>query len=227
MTKRKCPLTGRVQRKKRKISYKNKKQSNRVQHFLSILDENYFVSNKFGSEIYVRDFKTLISGNWLNDEIINFWMKYLMHSFVDVYCFSVQFFIRYRSSGYVGVRRWTSGINLFNKRLLLIPIIQPGHWTLAVVDFNVKTISYYDSRLGRNQECLNIVLEYLKSEFQDKNNGVFEAEGWSLVHQIRIPIQSNGFDCGPFICRYSECLCRGEEFDFDEVDLFMVLIYLI
>ena len=72
------PLTGRVQRKKMKNAYNDKNQSNRVQYFLSISDENYFVSNKFGSEIYVSDFMTLIPGNWLNDEIINFWIHFMI-----------------------------------------------------------------------------------------------------------------------------------------------------
>lgn len=40
--------------------------------------ENQIVTGKYESELYVKDLKTLKDRTWINDEIINFFLKYLI-----------------------------------------------------------------------------------------------------------------------------------------------------
>lgn len=91
-------------------------------------------------------------------------------------------------------------IDIFSFDLLMIPIFHCSHWTIAYVDNQNRTISYYDSlRLGDKGVCRR-VLEYLSEEHLDK-------KGKPLPHTYTIlngdfgDTQHNGFDCGVHVCK--------------------------
>lgn len=45
-------------------------------------------------------------------------------------------------------------------------------------------------------------LEYLYNEFIDKKQCQnFNRNDWFLIHEKEIPIQTNGFDYSPFVCK--------------------------
>ncbi|XP_045120867.1 sentrin-specific protease 1-like isoform X5 [Portunus trituberculatus] len=68
---------------------------------------------KFHIQITQRDIKTLDGLNWLNDEVINFYMNLLMErsqknvNYPRVYAFNTFFYPKLSKSGYHSVRRWT------------------------------------------------------------------------------------------------------------------------
>ena len=54
--------------------------------------------------------------------------------------------------------------------MVIVPIHKPQHWTLGVIDNELKTIIYYDS-LGRSDSgttSINALTKYLKAEYEDK-----------------------------------------------------------
>ncbi|XP_045120864.1 sentrin-specific protease 1-like isoform X2 [Portunus trituberculatus] len=144
---------------------------------------------KFHIQITQRDIKTLDGLNWLNDEVINFYMNLLMErsqknvNYPRVYAFNTFFYPKLSKSGYHSVRRWTKKVDLFSYDMLLVPIHLGMHWCMSVVDFKTKCISYYDSMLHNNQWCLESLLEYLKAEHQDKKGLPYDTDVWKLQNK--------------------------------------------
>jgi sentrin-specific protease 1 len=124
----------------------------------------------FSINITRRDIQTLNRLNWLNDEIINFYMNLICErsqnksanhasDYLDLSCyaFSTFFYPKLLKDGYGSLKRWTRKVDLFTYNLILIPIHLGLHWTLAVIDFNCEEIRYYDSMNGNNNECLKVL----------------------------------------------------------------------
>lgn len=167
-----------------------------------------------------RDFQTLYGLNWLNDEVVNFYMSLIADTCSDVHSYSSFFYPKLISNaGYNGVRRWTKKVDIFSKRLLLIPVHLGMHWCLAAVDFSNKQISYYDSFKGHNPECLQALKQYLVQEAADKKQMVYDMSGWHCITHKNIPAQQNGSDCGVFMCMYARHLARSKPFSFSQDDM--------
>ena len=94
------------------------------------------------------DYLTLRTGVRLNDEVINGMLHYLSRDIDWCHCFRTRFMNRYlETTGenqqdhsmslserrYEGVRRWTRGINLMTKEVVLFPINSDDHWYLIAV----------------------------------------------------------------------------------------------
>ncbi|XP_064597356.1 sentrin-specific protease 1-like [Liolophura sinensis] len=179
------------------------------------------LTEHFKIQIKRRDMNTLAGLNWLNDEIINFYMNLLMErggkdDFSKVYAFNTFFYPKMLSSGYSSIRRWTRRTDIFENDYLLIPIHLGMHWCLATVDFTKKEINYYDSMGGRNPQCLNTIRQYLCDESLDKRKTEFDLTGWTCQEVKGIPEQLNGSDCGMFACKYAEYITRGSEITFTQ-----------
>ncbi|WEJ95340.1 ubiquitin-like-specific protease [Yamadazyma tenuis] len=93
------------------------------------------------------DFKTLYNNDWVNDTIIDFFIKFEIQQAVhngnmkqeDVYAFNSFFFLKLMSNPenfqdreligyYQNVTRWVSKIDLFSYQNLIIPINESSHW---------------------------------------------------------------------------------------------------
>jgi hypothetical protein len=120
-----------------------------------------------------RDLQCLQPGEWLNDEVINFWMELLsdlsqqlddetVGCMPSVHIMSTLFYPRMcvikgktgrkDTFDYPGVRRWTKNIDdVFAYDMIFIPLHQEYHWTLAVVNMRDKKIQYFDSMDGRGR----------------------------------------------------------------------------
>ncbi|OWK50258.1 Sentrin-specific protease 1, partial [Lonchura striata] len=187
-------------------------------------NQDEVLSEAFRLTITRKDIQTLNNLNWLNDEIINFYMNLLMERSKDkdlptVHAFNTFFFTKLKTAGYQAVKRWTKKVDIFSVDLLLVPIHLGVHWCLAVVDFRKKTITYYDSMGGINSEACRILLQYLKQESLDKKRKEFDTNGWALLSKKsqEIPQQMNGSDCGMFACRYAECISKDKPINFTQV----------
>ncbi|KYO44117.1 sentrin-specific protease 1 isoform B [Alligator mississippiensis] len=129
-------------------------------------NQDEVLSEAFRLTITRKDIQTLNHLNWLNDEIINFYMNLLMERSKEkglptVHAFNTFFFTKIKTAGYQAVKRWTKKVDIFSVDILLVPIHLGVHWCLAVVDFRKKTITYYDSMGGRNTEACSILLRLL------------------------------------------------------------------
>ena len=80
-----------------------------------------------------------------------------------------------KDRGYDSVKRWTRKVDIFTLDVITIPIHLGMHWCMAIIDFRGKTVVYYDSFLGSNSKCLNILFDYLHKERRDKKGEEFDS----------------------------------------------------
>jgi sentrin-specific protease 1 len=96
--------------------------------------------NAFSISITRKDVHTLKGLNWLNDEIINFYMSLICErskqdtgkSYFKTHAFTTFFYPKLVKDGYASLKRWTRKIDIFSYDLLIVPVHLGLHWTLAV-----------------------------------------------------------------------------------------------
>jgi len=175
---------------------------------------------KFNIQIKRKDVQTLRPRKYVNDEIINFYMSMIVErgerasGLLNVFAFSTFFYPQLKKSGYDSVKRHTKKVDIFSKDLILVPIFSMEHWSLVVIDFRFLTIRYYDSMLTNNNPCLNLLLRYVQEEHLEKKKRFYDTDIWNKENFKDIPIQINLWDCGVFLCKYSEYLSREAKMTF-------------
>uniref|UniRef100_A0AC34R3D4 Ubiquitin-like protease family profile domain-containing protein n=1 Tax=Panagrolaimus sp. JU765 TaxID=591449 RepID=A0AC34R3D4_9BILA len=118
-------------------------------------DDEVFADNGI-VKIHRKDLLTLSGLDWLNDEIINFYLDLVCKrsksdpDLPKVYAFQTFFYTTLCQRGYGDVKRWTKKVDVFSYDIWLVPVHLQVHWCMAVVDLQNKTIEYYDSMLGKN-----------------------------------------------------------------------------
>ncbi|VDM39948.1 unnamed protein product, partial [Toxocara canis] len=187
-----------------------------------VWDRKLPLDERISDELTRKDLMTLRGLDWLNDEVINFYMNLICEradmdsSLPKVYAFTTFFYPSLLGKGYQAVRRWTRKVDIFSFDLLLLPVHLGAHWCLAVVDFPKKRVDYYDSMGGENRQCLIAIANYLGDEMNDKKKRRFDLTGWKLVTRDDIPQQMNGSDCGMFTCKFAEFASRRAEISFTQ-----------
>ncbi|KAI8877568.1 hypothetical protein K501DRAFT_278349 [Backusella circina FSU 941] len=73
--------------------------------------------------------------------------------------------------------RLLANVDIFSKKLMLIPINQSYHWTLGAIDMDKKCIRVYDSLNGNHDKIIQKLWDYLESEHQDKKQLPFDHTG--------------------------------------------------
>jgi len=164
--------------------------------------------------------QTLNPGQWLNDKIINYFLKNCLAKRDEKLCakqpgrkrshFFNSFFVQTMFDdknnnralrgkyNYKNVKRWSKkvpGKDIFKLKYILCPInLDNMHWTSAVIFMEEKRIQYYDSLGGTDMSKLEGLLQYVKDEFKAKNDGKeMDAAEWELVGCTRdTPRQRNG-----------------------------------
>uniref|UniRef100_A0A1I7Y033 ULP_PROTEASE domain-containing protein n=1 Tax=Steinernema glaseri TaxID=37863 RepID=A0A1I7Y033_9BILA len=176
----------------------------------------------FGADITRKDLMTLKGLDWLNDEVINFYMNLICErstaegDMPKVYAFNTFFYPNLTTKGFASVRRWTRKLDIFSYNVILVPVHLGAHWCLAVIDMDRKTIDYYDSMLGNNNNGLEKLREYLALEMKDKKKEVLDTSEWRLNTRKDIPRQMNGSDCGMFTCKFAEYASRRADINFTQ-----------
>ncbi|XP_049869339.1 sentrin-specific protease 1-like [Pectinophora gossypiella] len=186
---------------------------------------NQLLVEKFNLRIHRRDLQTLAGLNWLNDEVINFYMNLLMQRSEErsdlpkVYATNTFFYPKLKQSGQAGLRRWTRKVDIFAHDLMVVPVHLGVHWCVSIVDFRAKKINYMDSMGARNQECLDLLMQYLRDEHKDKKGQPFDESGWKAECLKDIPQQMNGSDCGMFACTFAEFSARNAPYTFSQTHM--------
>lgn len=186
------------------------------------------LSSGFRLNISRSDMATLNNGNWLNDDVINFYLNLIMErsgaeeakekAWPRVYAFNTFFYPKLAAGGYAAVKRWTRSVDLFSFDILLVPLHCTLHWCLAAVDFRKHSIGYYDSLSSKGDRWPYLVRlqDYLEDESQGKKAKAMDWDGWTLGIVEDLPQQENTSDCGVFMCQYSECLSRDAPIAFGQ-----------
>ncbi|KAL3799204.1 LOW QUALITY PROTEIN: hypothetical protein ACHAW5_007243 [Stephanodiscus triporus] len=179
--------------------------------------------------------QTLRPGQWLNDEVINYFLKNCLARRDEKMCardagrrrshFFNSFFVQTMFDeknndpklrgryNYKNVKRWSKkvpGKDIFNLKYILCPInLDNTHWTSAVIFMEDKRIQYYDSMGGTDRSKLEGLLEYVKDEYRAKNGKELDVTEWELVSCTSdTPRQRNGYDCGVFTCMFCDFISK-------------------
>lgn len=186
------------------------------------------IIDKFNLRITRRDLATLVGLNWLNDEVINFYMNLLNErseqlkdcGYPSVYSMNTFFVPRLMQAGHSGVRRWTRKVNIFSYDIIPVPVhVGQVHWCMAIIHLKDKTIKYYDSMGTPNPAVLRSLETYLKDESLDKLNTNLSMNDWEIESVRNLPRQMNGSDCGVFSCMFAEYITRNKPITFSQENM--------
>lgn len=108
-------------------------------------DMHHVFQDGKSTDISLADFKRLDDGEYLNDTLINFFLKLMMEKWAtqefasETYIFNTFFFERLMQrdekgvGGYNNVKKWTSKVDLLKMKNIIIPIHSKMHWFVAVI----------------------------------------------------------------------------------------------
>ncbi len=181
-----------------------------------------------GTELKIKDFMTLLGRRaWLNDEIINGYIEWIVDAANKAAIIegeargeptsTIPKFIAHNSFFYENLkkkgpssvdrlmkRKKAPGTSLLDVDSVLIPINLGVHWTIGVVRPVAKTIEYFDSMEGVNNQFFGLMRSWLKHQL---GNSYVEEE-WK-VPNTGCAFQSNSHDCGVFVCTNAFCVVMG------------------
>ncbi|MCO5564998.1 hypothetical protein L7F22_018668 [Adiantum nelumboides] len=195
-------------------------------------------------EVQQSDLKHLDPYEFLNDTVIDFYIKYLQRpEFLsqekkeNFYFFNTFFFKKLLlekrkktkgSSYYSELRKWTKGVNIFEKKYLLVPVHDCAHWSLAIICFATNPqernevlpyILHLDSmREGHlSKEVFHVLSRYIEAEWihirgldaNDENCTTVLKE--FVSKRVEVPLQQNAWDCGLFLLYFIECFLRDAD----------------
>lgn len=183
----------------------------------------------FKIDITISDLKTLKDREWLNDNIIDFYLSMVtQRSEGKSFSFSTHFYSTLEGPrGYKGVERWAKKKKVDVTKLdrVFVPINrQNTHWCLAVVNNKEKKFEFYDSMGGNGRPALELVREYMILETErlypgQKATHEQTYEAYEICDSVSCPRQENGFDCGVFTCKTVEVLSRDKTLNFTQKDM--------
>ncbi|XP_037933902.1 uncharacterized protein LOC119667612 isoform X2 [Teleopsis dalmanni] len=131
-----------------------------------------YPSGKGGISINTEDYMCLATDQYLNDIIIDFYLKWVHNNIIPkeerekTYIFSTFFYKRLTTlvrsqqqadkdikqtaaqKRHARVQNWTKNVNLFEKDFIIIPINEQSHWFLAIICFpKLKGPVTYDTNI--------------------------------------------------------------------------------
>ncbi|KAG6615357.1 Sentrin-specific protease 7 [Phytophthora cinnamomi] len=164
--------------------------------------------------VTLGDVDRLVPGEFLNDNIIDFYLRFLWRHLApwqqqQTYFFTSHFFTQLNGTNgahelttadpderFARVARWTQKeTNLFEKRFLFIPINDSFHWSIAVL-CNPGSAIIKKHRKEKNELGADAVGE------EETIVTSFDSEGIGLL-EPNVPLQSNSSDCGVFLLMYA------------------------
>jgi len=191
----------------------------------------------------------LCPGQFLNDTLVDFWMRWInrgesQQTNSSVHFFTSHFMTTLKDDGPESVSSWTAkkNINVFEKKLIFIPVNADLHWSLCVVVNPGLIANSYDNDISSREEHSSILFldslrmhnkntyarhirDWLNCEWKRLGKGKvgdrsapFTKEGMTLTSP-KIPYQENGCDCGVFVCRYAYNLfmMRHQKFTWKDI----------
>lgn len=210
----------------KKVENRPKKQflcKDDIKTYLRTLRDEVIIIKR-NKVVFYDDFRRLNPYRWLNDKIINFYFQLIGECAERlgrrIFIFSTFFYTKLSRGGVEGVISWIDGyrensdiddrrfkncetrensnIVLLNYDCLFIPIHLSNHWIFVCVDINNSTIEMYDSLQHTNSAVIYKIRNFL---VQISNHQ--SARKWKILIRHDIPTQTNGNDCGVYVCIYA------------------------
>ena len=172
------------------------------------------IISKHYLEMRRRDYRSLTGKNFLNDKVIDEYLNLIQErsnrpNIPSVYALTTHAYTWLDtdfSRNFDKVESWIKE-DLENKDMILVPIHKDDHWTLIVFETKRSLITYYDSIVGTRRTTN--APRVMKSFFTQ----LWKKRGKTLNVKTKIdetaPLQTNGYDCGVFVCENAEMLSRG------------------
>lgn len=181
-----------------------------------------------GTELRLKDFQTLLGNRaWLNDEIINTYIEWVVvaankaaHAEAKANgdpITTVPKFLAHNSFFYNNLstkgpstverlmkRKKVPGASLLEVDTIFIPVNKGHHWTIGIVRGEARTIEYLDSMGGRGEDVIRHLHGWVKHQLGAK----YDANEWKIP-RTACAYQSNGYDCGVFVCTNAFCVAMG------------------
>lgn len=171
----------------------------------------------FGIPLTKKSIRTLLPGEWLNDEIMNGFVQLVRErhgcradlAAGPLMVLNSFFLLRLFHRGvydYEGVRRWTMNVDTFKKDKVFIPInMSSSHWMLAVLEPGRCVMNLYDSLGDTLPYVPEILLRWIADEAASRTRPM---QPWR-VEQVPCRQQENGNDCGVFTLKMLDLLAQG------------------
>ena len=192
-----------------------------VQTLLRFPSCDEIVIDKFRVSFKHSDLLRLNPGVWLNDEVINFYMKLCEERdkisskiiegkpslFLNSFFYS-KLIDHGRGFKYSNVRKWLKDVDLLNYNRIFIPINMSQHWSLVCVSVSTREILYLDSLGKDGKGIMTNISRWLQSEA----NGGNEFREFTEIN-LKCPQQMNGDDCGVFVLSFVDLLSNDLPLD--------------
>ena len=181
--------------------------------------DDEIVIDKFRVSFKHRDLLRLKTQVWLNDEVINFYMKLSeerekalsavagrpKNLFMNTFFYS-KLVDHGRGFNYSNVKKWFKGVDIFSCERIFVPINMDQHWSLVCIYLSTREIHYIDSMLC-NKNGRNItanIAKWLQNESLSRN---VENDGPVFTEKTSpCPQQTNFNDCGIFLLSFIDLL---------------------
>ncbi len=92
--------------------------------------------------------------------------------------------------------------------LVVTPIHESGHWTLGVINYKERRFEYYNSLPSDPETIPDTIRAGMHSLASKIAAGLVQTGDWEVV-SMPCPQQTNGYDCGVFVCQYANHLSVG------------------
>ena len=186
------------------------------------LEDNAVVGTFDGTNLIGKDIKSLQFPNWLNDNVIDAYLSLIearstQPNYPFVRKFSTFFYGGILARGIENAHTWALHSNIFAHEYLFFPIHTTAHWSLVVADLVKGELHYYDSSLDHmlGTTILTTIRAYLIHEYR-RVEGAEPDRGFSPRIITNAPQQTNGFDCGVFVCQFAEHISRRQPIAFSQ-----------
>jgi len=194
------------------------------------------LSSRFSVDVKRSQLECLRPGEWLNDEVINFYFKLLQERCkrdkAPRRCWFTNSFFWPKLSGkdhkeynFKEVRRWTTKakVDIFEQDYVVFPMnIGETHWAMGAIDLRERGFRYFDSMFSRpHSNFVPFLRRYVADEHKAKKGKPLDGlDDWDLLKpEVPVPKQRNGFDCGVFTCSFAEWFSEGRQLDFEQDDM--------
>ena len=170
--------------------------------------EKFTNKSRFGINLVEADLKSLKPNQWLNDNIINYYLNLLVLNLNrHCYLFNTFFFSKIGES-ITSVDSWFWDTNIFIYQFHLIPIHHNNnHWMLVCANLHQSKVLLFDSFHHMHPDILSKIKEFYQHQYV-RCFGVGLPASWTFLHAHSIPLQRNGSDCGVFVCKFAELHLR-------------------
>lgn len=198
---------------------------------IDLLDSDSDSESEAVSTQWKPNISSLQEKDWLTGDVIDAYFQLLVglsvadKSLPRIHCFSVTFFqIWERHHSWEKLWKSVKEVNLFQFDLLLfpanVPLNNPNHWVLVVIHPKLKLVEFFNSSVSPDRWGLKqLVFHFFEYQVFMSQGEIILLDDYRGQDRWDTPRQTNGYDCGVFVCRYADCLSRKSTFDFTQEDM--------